>query len=210
VYQVEIVGSDVVGFAMVESDLKKQDYLAGIGCSMLVDYVRMLAWNLKVRIVTFDVEGMGVVRRESQLEVFAERASLDSANCDVEDVSEAYWIGSSFPVVGMTMGIGDVVRGSVEFGGFAETDIDWHSLMRACVDMVTGRSRIWQESVNRSAAGLEWAVEEEVESNSCFLDMLLVMHKGHRLVNHSPVTGVCPVRLAGDILESPAAVVQLV
>jgi hypothetical protein len=55
-------------------------------------------------------------------------------------------------------------------------------------------------------------VEEEVESNSCFLDMLLVMHKGHRLVNHSPVTDVCPVRLAGDdcILESPAAVVQLV
>ena len=185
-----------------------------IDCSMFVDYVRMSEWNLKVRIVTFDVEDMDAVRRESQWEVFVEPVVLDSASCDVGDVAQVHWIVDSCLVVGMTEDMGDVVQDSGEFGGPEETDIDWHSSKRRVyrhVDMVIGRSMTWQESVNHSEAGLESVVGEAVDSYSS-LDMLLVMHTGHRLVSHSPVMDVCPVRLAGDdcILENPVLEVQLV
>ena len=166
----------------------------------------------KLKMLIYDVVGMGVVVQACQLGAFAELAKLDSGSYDVVDGEEGGLTVNSYRV-GMLAGTGDVVQGFevsdvlVEMGTGRRS-----SRMLVFVYRVTGRSKTQLESAYHVAEVLGWAVEEGVDLNRS-PDMKMVMRKVRLAAkqSHSLVRDVCPARLAVDgyILESPAVEDQL-
>ena len=114
-----------------------------------------------MKIVIFDVGGMGEVVQACRLGAFAEQEKLDSGNYGVGHEGEADSIVNNYRV-GMLADIGDVVLGFGAFDAFEEMDTGRRSSkMSVSVYRGTGRSRTQLESANHVAEALGWAVEEE-------------------------------------------------